>query len=1091
MRKVHVLLVIGFSLAWPLAMYGQLNTGGILGTVKDASGAVVAGADVSVKNAGTNFTREVKTDAKGDYAVPDLEPGDYSVSVRAQGFQEAIHSGLQLVVNQLLRVDVTLTVGSIQQKVEVTGQPPLVQTDTSSVGQVIAENQVENLPLNGRNFLQLALLSPGTNDGGPGNAQASRDIGGVSLAANGARTPSNNYMMDGMDNNLAINGYIGLMPSVDTIQEFKVQTSTYSAEFGRSAGAQINLVSKSGTNQWHGSAYEFLRNDHLDAADFLLNSTPGGQKQQLKQNQFGATIGGPVSIPHVYNGKDKTFFFFGYEGFRIRRGQTFKSTVPTAAEKQGNFTALSTTIYNPLLPWVNGKRQGFTVPNVVDSNLIISAAKFLEGFVPNPNLPGFTNNFILSPSARTDEKMFYARLDHKISDKDQIWGRFNWFGDVITNPARLGTPAIGSAGLDSGSHQSHYPIEGELVETHMFSPTLLNDFRLGYSRPWWDFTGLNAGHDYTSQAGIKGISTNPAITGFPHIVIYGYNSWGDGSYIPNPNNEESFFVMDHVSWVKGSHNVRAGADNQRYHFDFIGLSEGRGLWWYTGTYSAATNATYGTPFVEFLMGLPALSQDSVGLNKSYIRQTFYNFFIQDDYRATKRLTLNLGLRYENQRPPSEKNGRLTNFDFQTGQETFCNPAYAPAGYPYGDEKSFDCSGIEPANHDFAPRVGFAYRLTQDSKTVLRGGYGIFFDIESTNPILNDSGNPPFSYFNSFHNNPVIPDAGVDMTNVFQQTPVMGLDPGLSYIPKNFVPGYYQQWNLAVQREITSGFSIDGAYVGAKGTHLIWSTNDNQPLPGPNVNFQASRPYPLFSGIGSQASGAASIYHALQLKAENKMKHGLSSLTSYTWSKSIDNASSPYESPFNPQNTTTSMRGPSDFDQTQRFVQSALYAIPVGRGKAFLGNSSRLTDAALGGWNVGGIYTFGTGFPYTVTIASDEANIGLGGQVPIRLSSGKVANPSVTQWYDPTAFKYPAQYTFGNSGRGILRGPRLSMLDFSVRKTFNLTETQHLDFRAEFFNFLNHPNFGMPDGDIDDGSYGLTSLVGTPSREIQFALRYHF
>ncbi len=1081
-RNVQVLLTIAFSLLCPLTMYGQLNTGGILGTVRDASGAVVAGATVEVKNVGTNLRRTAATDSKGDYAVSNLEPGYYAVTVSAQGFQESVHSGLQLLVNQLLRVDASLTVGSLQQRVEVTGQPPLVQTDTSSVGQVIESNQVENLPLNGRYFLQLALLSTGTNAGAPGNSQANRDIGGVSLAANGARTPSNNYMMDGMDNNLTINGYIGLMPSVDTIEEFKVQTSTYSAEFGRSAGAQINLVSKSGTNQWHGSAYEFLRNDHLDAADFFLNSS-GQHKAPLKQNQFGATIGGPVV-------KDKTFFFFGYEGFRARRGETFISTVPTAAEKQGDFTALSKTIYNPLLPMVNGQRQEFTVHNVVDSSLINPASKFLEGFVPNPNLPGFVNNFILAPSKQSDDKQFYARIDHKISDHDQVWGRFNWFGDVITNPARLGTVAIGSAGLDSGSHQSHHTIQGELAETHTLSPTLLNDFRLGYSRPWWDFTGLNAGHDYTSQAGIKGISNNPAITGFPHIVIYGYNSWGDGSYIPNPNDEESFFVMDHVSWVKGSHSVRVGADIQRYHFDFIGLSEGRGLWWFTGTYSGATSANYGTPFVEYLMGLPAIAQDSIGLNKSYIRQTFYNFFIQDDYRATKRLTLNLGLRYENQRPPTEKYGRLTSFDFQTGQETFCNPAYAPQGYLYGDEKSFNCSNTVPANHDFGPRIGFAYRLTQDSKTVLRGGYGIFYDLESTNPILNESGNPPFSYFNSFHNNPVTPDPDIDITNVFEQTPVIGMYPGLSYIQKNFVPGYYQQWNLSVQREITTGFSLDAAYVGSKGTHLIWTTNDNQPLPGPNVNFQASRPYPLFGGIGSQASGASSVYHSLQLKAEAKNKHGLTSLSSYTWSKSIDNDSDPYGSSYNPRNTTTAMRGPSSFDQTQRFVQSWLYALPVGRGKTFLGNSGRLANAVIGGWKVAGIYTFGTGFPFTPNIASDEANIGLGGQVPIRLRSGKVPNPSVAEWYDLSAFTYPAPYTFGNSGRGILRGPRLSVLDFSVRKTFDITERQHLDFRAEFFNFLNHPNFGMPDSTIDDNSPGLTSTVGTP-REIQFALRYYF
>jgi len=432
---------------------------------------------------------------------------------------------------------------------------------------------------------------------------------------------------------------------------------------------------------------------------------------------------------------------------------------------------------------------------------------------------------------------------------------------------------------------------------------------------------------------------------------------------------------------------------------------------------------------------------------------------------------------------------LSSFDFATGQMVFCNPSVVPPDFPYGTGRtSPNCSNILADNDNFAPRIGFAYRLTSDSRTVLRGGYGIFYDLESTNPILNASGNPPFSYTNSFHNDPVTPTQ--DIKNVFALTPVLGSYPSVSYVQRNFVPGYYGEWNLALQREFLPGLSVDAAYVGSKGTHLIWTTNDNQPFPGPG-DIQPRRPYPLFGGIGSQASGASSVYHSLQLKAEKRMGSGLTFLTSYTYAKSIDNASDPYTSSYNPWNTTTAMRGPSDFDETHRFVQSWLYALPFGRGRKFGGSSSGFTEAMIGGWNFAGIYTFGTGFPFTPNIGPDEANIGLGGQVPIRIGNGSLANPTIHEWYDPTAFILPAQYTFGNSGRGILRGPNLSNLDFSLRKTFNLTERQHLDFRAEFFNSLNHPNFGMPDSTITDSSAGKISSTVTSAREIQFALRYYF
>jgi hypothetical protein len=1080
-----MLLVMGFYLVLPLTLYGQLNTGTILGTVRDTSGSVVPSARVVVKNVGTGYIREIATDAQGDYSVTALDPGSYMVTVHAQGFEEFVHTGFELLVDQLLRVDVALNVGPVTQKIEVTGQPPVVQTDTSSIGQVIGRDQVQSMPLNGRYFLQLALLSPGSNPGAPGNAQSNRDIGSVSLSVNGMQTSGNNYMMDGLDNNLSINDYISVMPSIDTIQEFKVETNMYSAEFGHGAGAQINLVTKSGTNQLHGSAYEFLRNSYLDGTNFFTNRTHQ-TKPQYRQNQFGATLGGPVSIPSVYDGKDRTFFFFGYEGLRVEQGVTRISSVPSAAMQAGNFTASGLpTIYDPFNV-VGGQRQPF-LGNVIPAARINSASKFLESYVPLPNLPGTALNFALNRLYRNTMNEEVARVDHKLSDHDQMFVRVNVYKQTIHNPDNFGTPATGSGGLDSGSTQAHHPIQVVLAETHIFRPTLLNDFRLGYSHHFWDFRGLNEGHDYTSQAGITGLSTDPTVVGFPYIPITGFDPWGDGLSLPNPNHEESYFLSEHLNWVKGSHNIRAGGDLERYHFNICAPTYGRGDYSFTGVFTGANSGVGGTPYADFLLGYPQSAYDTVGphgLRWNYMRDWFYGIFIQDDYRASKRLTLNLGLRYDQKLPPTEKFGELSGFDFATGQMTFCNPSWVPAGFIYGSERSFNCNNQRDDSNNFGPRFGFAYRLTGDNRTVLRGGYGVFYEMEGFDPFEIGSGNPPKKFTNTFNNDPVNPTT--DITHVFAGTPVLGSLPEVGFIQKNMAIGYIQEWNFAFQRELLRGLSIESAYVGSKGTHMMWSTENNQPTPGPGA-IQPRRPYPLFGPLDGIGSGQGTNFHSLQLKAEKRMGQGFTFLTAYTYSKSMDGWRSTC---FNLQNRRDCY-GPSDFDQTQRFVQSWLYAFPVGRGKKFLGSSRGLADAVIGGWNIGGIYTFGTGWPFTPTIGVDQANDGQGGQRPNLIGDPHLPNPTIDLWFNPAAYALPAQYTYGNGARNSLRGPHSSNLDFSARKVFNITERQHLEFRAEFFNILNHPNFGQPAATVT-----TTSTVGKISsalapRDIQFALRYYF
>ena len=761
-----------------------------------------------VTNVGTSLTREVTTDTKGDYSVSDLEPGSYTVTVSGQGFQQFVHADMQLVVNQLLRVDATLSVGSLQQVVKVTGQPPLVQTDASSIGQVVGRQEVQDLPLNGRYFLQLATLTTGSNGGQPGSQQASRDIGGVALEVNGARTFANNYMIDGMDNNLQINGYIGVMLSIDAMREFKVQTNSYTAEFGHDGGAQINLITKSGTNGLHGSAYEFVRNQMFDANDWF-NNLHNISKSQYQQNQFGTTLGGPIR-------KDKTFFFFSFEGLRIRKGLTRQSSVPTTAMTQGDFSGLA-TIYNPFNV-VGGARQPFP-NNVIPTTLINPASAFLQKYIPAPNLSGLSNNLLVGRETKNDFKQFLGRIDHKISDRDQIYGRFNYFGETINNPGYFNTPAIGGGGVDTGDYQTHRPKQLELAETHIFRPNLLNDLRVGYNRHMWMFSTFNSGTDYATQAGIKGLSTNPLLVGFPYVSITNYTSWGDGEYLPNPNREQSFFFMDHVNWVRGSHSIKAGVDIERYHFDFVNAPAPRGAFSFGSSYTGATSGAAGLPYAAFLLGYPSSATDTIGLQMNYFREWLPDFYIQDDWKASRRLTLNLGLRYEQQRPWTEKLGDLASFNFATGQEVFCNPALVPSGFPYGTGKSIDCSNVKAENKDFSPRLGFAYRLTNDNKTVIRGAYGIFFDLETMNPILNMAANPPFSYNNTFSNDPTTPTT--DMTTVFQATPALGSLPSIYYLHQNWEPGYLQNWNLAVQRELVPGLSMDVAYVASKGTHLMF------------------------------------------------------------------------------------------------------------------------------------------------------------------------------------------------------------------------------------------------------------------------------
>jgi hypothetical protein len=1057
----------------------------IVGTVHDASGAVVANATVTVKNESTNFSREITTNEEGDYVATSLDPGMYSVTAQASGFKRYVRTGLELRVDQRLRADVSLTIGEVTEQVQVSGQAPLVESETSSIGQVIDREKVNRLPLNGRFFLQLALLSPGANLGGVSTRQSANQEGN-SLSVNGMRSYSNTYLVDGVDNNATLNGYYVVSPSVDSIQEFKVQMNAYSAEFGRSAGAQVNVVTRTGTNQIHGSLYEYLRNDKLDANPWFSNAGGITSKVPFRRNQFGASLGAPVFLPKIYNGKDKTFFFFNYEGTRIRQAVTRVSTVPTAQMRMGDFTGMA-AIYDPL-DVSGGQRQPFPGNRVPDSR-ISNASKFLQALVPLPNGPGLAGNFTRNAAYKDDTDQYGFRLDQKVGSKGQLFARLFYYPREVTNPSNFATPAIGAGGFGSGVVETDGRHLYGLGYTHVIQPNLINDFRAGYNRFVWIYYHDNIGRDISREAGIQGLPGDPGLVGFPIVGITGFTTWGDASFVPNLTRPAStIHATNSTTWIKGSHTVKGGIDFRFADQFFLTGGAFRGNFGFNGRYTAAQPLGVGNPYADFLLGYTSGASRTVGTDTAYTQFRTYHFFAQDDWKVNRRLTLYLGLRYEWNPPFFAKDDRIANFDLDSGRMVYADLRYVPSGLPFPTGQAISRSTIHGDKNGWGPRFGLAYRLTEDSKTALRAGYGIYINQETGNPQGNLSlTNPPFQFNSNITPDPVTPD--VRYETAFATSPRFGGTPGVTMWEWNSKNAYIQHWNFSLQREFAGSlFELD--YAGSKGTRIIGVNNVNQPLPGPG-GIQARRPFPLFSGIGYYGPISSSIYHSLQFKSERRLSKGVTYLASYAWSRSIDNASEVFTSSPNPQNYGSYMRGVSNYDQTHRFTLSGLWELPFGKGRAFMSDAHPLTNAILGGWNLGGILTLATGFAYTVTTPVDRANIGTGGQRPDVIGDASVSTPTIQQWFNPAAFALPAEFTFGNAGRNILRGPNFKSLDASIAKRFATLEQQFLEFRCEMFNATNTPNFGLPSATINTATVGRIFGVASPARQIQFALRYEF
>ena len=1062
-----------FCLLTVSPVFAQVDTGTIAGTIRDSQGAGITSATITFVDVNTNATTKTQADGSGDYASPPLRPAEYKVVAEAQGFKTETRSTISLKVQDRLRMDFQMTVGSVSENIDVTEEAPIVQTETSSLGQVITTTQITELPLNGRDYIQLATLSTGvvrTSSGTNGNSGGSSTGGQNSFVANGTRGTLNNFLLDGIDNNSNDNGGVVLRTNVDAIQEFKLQTNSYSAEFGRSGGAVVNAITKSGTSHYHGNVFEFFRNSALDARDYFEDPTQ--PKASFKQNQFGGTLGGPII-------KNKLFWFGDYQATSIRNPLTWVSAIPDLAERTGDFSGASEpVIYDPA--------TGLPFPgNIIPANRIDPISQAFMNLYPTPNQPGQGNNFVISPIEQDRIDQGDGRVDYTPSQRDQFYVRYSMSGRKDVRPAPL--PGLANGG-DSSTGVGYEDTQGASVGyTRTFTPRTVNEIRVGFNhvhiRRGLPVDGTVLPSD---DLRVPGVPDDPRVNGLTLFAPSGgFRRVGDPRFAPTLLASQERQINDVLTLVRGPHIIKVGGELRWSQFNISQEAAPRGQFSFSGQFTQnPVDGSGGSSLADLLVGLPISARIStvVGL---YNRQHVPSVFVQDDWKVTPRLTLNMGLRYDYFSPTVEAYNRQSNFDYATGTLIAAGTNGASDSLVTGDKANF------------SPRLGFAWTPTASANIVIRGAYGIFFsgqEIRTAAP-LQLAYNLPFFYEPAFTSDGVTPVITVSQ-GFPTLNPSQAIDPGVTSVDSRLHTPYYQSWNLAVQRSLPGAISLEVAYAGSKGTHLQGVTDPNQdPVPGPG-DVQARRPFPQFGSFTAIRNLASSNYHSLQVKAEKHASHGLYFLSSFTYSKAINDlpeicCAAPFaQDSYN----LAAERGRADFDQKLRWVFSFDYELPFGGSRSHLSN--RAMDLAFGGWHFGGIYTLASGFPFSPYLGFDPSNTGTQAIVrPNQLSDGNLPSGQRTpdHWFDINAFAAPTGFAFGNAGRNVLTGPGQNVFDGSLRKQFDLTEMQRLEFRAEFFNAFNHPNFAQPDNFIDDGPgvAGVITSIAIPMRQIQLGLKYSF
>ena len=1107
MRNPKTLMSFLIILLSSLDVAGQQITGSIRGAVLDPSGAIVVGATITAQQTETGLTRAAITDRQGEYVLVELPIGHYQLEIQAKGFQTYLQQGITLDVNQTATVGIQLKLGSESQRVEVNANAALVQSTVSSLGQTVMEHEILDLPLDGRNFSQLGLLQPGVVPLTPGLLEAGGPArANEGYAVDGQRPESNNFMIDGADNVSSVDGGFVLKPPIDAIAEFKILSHNANAEFGRNTGSTTNIVTRSGSNSFHGAAWEFLRNDAMDSSDYFTQSV-----QPLKQNQFGATFGGPIL-------KDKTFFFGYYEGFRNRQGETVAATVPSVAEREGTFP-------QPLFSFFTG--QPVLVPNGQLPSIDPIAQNLLP-FFPLPN--NGTNGFIATQTLIENNDQFGVRLDHYLSHADTLNFRYMFSTGPTTDP--LSPVGANVPGFPVGEYDRAQNFVGQ--ETHIFSPTTIGVARFSYLRNTF-LLDEHLNHESPSDLGFQYAPTLPSAAGPPFIQVGGYASVGDPITGPRNTYQNTFDLSGSLSWLHGRHEFKFGGGYRR---DQINALQGIA----TNGFFVFATFPYSDGFASFLSGNPVVFLQGGGNFAREIRDRALDTYAQDVYKVSSNLTLNFGLRYELPFPSTERHNEVNLF--VPGAQSRVVPN-APAGLLYPGDPGVPAGLIQTQKTGFAPRVGLAWDLNGHGKTVVSAAYGMFYE-----PFYNGEGGPLQDPVSS---PPYLKTLQLGFPVNSFADPYTTSDPFAQAFPepmtllvnsRNLHLPYAQDWNLNVQRSFGQDWLLQVGYVGTTGVRLPRFIEGNPPVfvPGAITNdpadgCTAATPCPvstegnvnnrrLYSGctlanpptsciygsVGEIASIANSSYNALETSLRKRFSHGLSFLASYTWSHSIDDVSSfnitgSASQPVAGENDLAqdpfdlaAERGRSMFDSPHRIVLSYQWALP------FLRHSSNWYGKVFGDWQLNGIFTAMSGGPFTVF---DSNDVSLQGQAPeiTGFSANRpdlVGNPNSgprtpQEWFNVKAFQQLQPdplgrlEVFGNEGRNVVQGPGYVNWDASAFKNIRLTESKELQFRGELFNVLNHTNFRLPVSDIEDiqtGTFGQIQSDVSP-RVIQVALKFLF
>jgi len=1140
--RMFFLLAAAFALLASSIATAQ-TLGSITGEVRDPSGAVMPNASVTVTNTATNASRSTATNNAGIYVFPDLVPGTYEARVQAAGFEPQVKTNVVLQVQQTARLDFALAVGQATQTIEVSAAAASLTTENATVGTVIENKRIEDLPLNGRNFFQLVALSPNVSYGFAPAAQASGRMGGtrslITISQLGSRATWQNYTLDGVTNtDIDFNLYI-VLPSVDALQEFKVQSGIYPAEFGREMG-QVNVSTKSGTNAFHGSAFEFLRNDALDARpyDFVPPAPP---KTPYRQNQYGFTLAGPVVIPKLFNGRNKLFVMSNFEGFKSRTTTATLATTLSAAMRDGDFSAVSTPLQDPL------SRKPGTGPNGTIGTTLFTGNQipvsrfnkqsvFLLKFDPLPNIPSQTvaplQNYLYNARVPVDKNQVTERIDFNQSQNSQWFGRYGWTDESTLTP---GMTVDGSTLFTRAS-------QWMLSNTHVFSTNKVNEARFGYSSIFNVIAQQLAGiEDVDKEIGVPIPLPTGDLWGVPAVgLTNNLTGFGNSTNGPYTIDNKYFQFVDNFSWVRGKHSVRFGGEYRYNEFPSFGNEFTRGSFTHSGSYTGnPNNLTGGYSGADFLLGTPSSINMAVSAAQTDFRSSEWALYVDDTWKVAPKLTVTLGLRWEVEQPLRDDAGnevtellRSSLPDFRGCAPSCGNPAvqdlnlhplYVRTGTngDFWQGINFRFPGLQTTRDgrlgarliktqykNFAPRVGIAY--TPNDKWVFRTGFGIFYSQESKNSVFDLNRNLS-------GRDTVMPNLQIAPTLNYQnfvdssQLPITISPAGLTWgVDPNLPSTYSMMYLLNVQRQIGNATTVELGYNGVQSRHIDLINNQNQPVPGVTP-FPGRAPYPELNAIQYVIGQGIANYNGASVKVTQRFSAGLTTLVGYTWSRSLDDSSAirGTAADFAPENALCRAcdYGPSSFNVPHRLVASILYALPFGQGKRFA-NRGGVANQVVGGWQTSTIFTAQSGAALD-TSSWDAAGVAIlpsSNRLNCIGSSlyGDRSNPNL--FLNRSAFANavatPGSYSsFGNCGRNNLIGPAFWNWDFSALKDFRISENHYLQFRAEMFNIANHPQFGVGattvtwgnQGPVAQALFGVIRQTITPTsmRQIQFALKYNF